>query len=160
MLNLDQTDEDGMGTGHNDIESEGGMYANIKILHTLGAILRPVFTDTALRCESMKQALHLTEFEGGRLPSTDMKIQAQLRDKIKSVELGRKKERRRPVEGNKGWPMWPALSLEHIAADEAKVWGKRGHHVNVLIRFAGPRGTWCICIYVQVSNLGQNRLSE
>ncbi len=122
----------------------------------------PTCNWTQARCqsESTKQAPRLTEFEGGRLPSTDTKIQAQLRDKIKSVELGRKKERRRPVEGNKGWPMWPALSLEHIAADEAKVWGKRGHHVNVLIRFAGPRGTWCICIYVQVSNLGQNRLSE
>ena len=52
----------------------------------------------------MKQAPRLTEFEGGRLPSTDTKIQAQLRDKIKSVELGRKKERRCPVEGNKGGP--------------------------------------------------------
>jgi len=53
-------------------------------------------------CESTKQAPCLTEFEGGRLPSTDTKIQAQLRDKIKSVELGRKKEQQRPVEGNKG----------------------------------------------------------
>jgi len=34
-------------------------------------------------CESTKQAPCLTEFEGGRLPSTDTKIQAQLRDKIK-----------------------------------------------------------------------------
>jgi hypothetical protein len=47
--NLDQTDEDGMGTGRNDIESEGEMCANIKFLHTLAVILRPVFTDTALR---------------------------------------------------------------------------------------------------------------
>ncbi len=57
------------------------------------------------------------------------------------VELGRKKEWQCLVEGNKGWPVWPALSLEHVAADEAKVWGKRGHRVNVLIHFASPRGT-------------------
>jgi len=76
------------------------------------------------------------------------------------VELERKKEQQHPVEGNKGWPVWPALLLEHIAADEAKVWGKRGHHANILVRFAGPRETQCVCIYVQVSNLGQNRLSK
>ncbi len=34
--------------------------------------------------------------------------------------------------------MWPALSLEHVTADEAKVEGKkRGHHINVLVHFAG-----------------------
>jgi len=37
------------------------------------------------------------------------------------------------------WPMWPALSLEHVAADEAKIKrGKIRHHVNVLVRVAGP----------------------
>ena len=28
--------------------------------------------------------------------------------------------------GKTEWPIWPALSLEHVAADEAKVKGKKG----------------------------------
>ena len=48
MPDLGQTDEDGMGTGRNDIESDGEMSANRNILHTLAAILMPLFTDTAL----------------------------------------------------------------------------------------------------------------
>jgi len=57
----------------------------------------------------------------------DTKIQAQLRDKIKRVERGRRKEQWRLVERDKGWPVWPALSLEHVAADEAKIkGGKKG----------------------------------
>ena len=53
MPNLDQTDEDGMGMGRNGIEREGELYANRNILHTLAAILKPVFTDTALRCSKV-----------------------------------------------------------------------------------------------------------
>jgi hypothetical protein len=51
--NLDQTDEDGVGTAHNDIEGEGEMYANRNILHTLATILKPLFTDTALQCSKV-----------------------------------------------------------------------------------------------------------
>jgi len=45
------------------------------------------------------------------------------------------------------WPVWPALSLEHIAADKAKIKGKkRGtpckhpslHHLT--------QEAWCVCI--------------
>ena len=34
------------------------------------------------------------------------------------------------------WPVWPALSLEHVAADEAKIKGKKGgsHRANILLR--------------------------
>ena len=65
--------------------------------------------------ESMKQAPRLTEFEGGRLPSADTKIQAQLRDGVKSVgvEQGRRKEWRRPVERSKGGPCGLLSRLEH-----------------------------------------------
>jgi len=58
----------------------------------------------------MKQALHLTEFKGGRLPSTDTKIQTQLREGEEGVEQGRREKWQHLVEGNKRWPMWPALS--------------------------------------------------
>ena len=50
---LGQTDENGMGTGLNDIEREGEMSANRNILHTLAAILKPLFTDAALRCSKV-----------------------------------------------------------------------------------------------------------
>ncbi len=46
------------------------------------------------------------------------------------------------------WPVWPALSLEHVAADEAKIKGEKEHRANVLVRFAGPRRARCVCIYV------------
>ena len=62
----------------------------------------------------------------GRLPSADTKIQAQVREGEEGVEQGRKKKQWHLVERNKGWPMWPALSLEHVTADEAKVEGKKG----------------------------------
>ena len=76
--------------------------------------------------ESTKQAPRLTEVEGGRLPSADTKIRTQAERKKREVEQGRRKERWRPVERRKGWPAWPALSLEHVAADEEKIKGKKG----------------------------------
>ena len=40
------------------------------------------------------------------------------------------------------WPVWPALLLEHVTADEAKIKEKkRGHYMNVLVHIAGPQGT-------------------
>ena len=107
---------------------------------------------------STKQASRLKGFKGGRSPSTDTKIRAQQR-RGERVERGRRKERRRPVESGKGWPAWPALSLEHVAADEAMI---KGGEKGTPRERPGPR-RWlltspCVCIYAQVSNIGQNSL--
>jgi hypothetical protein len=96
--------------------------------------------------ESTKYALHLTEFEGGRLPSTDMKIWAQQREG-KGVEQGRRsigsgvQKRRKKTE----WPIWPALSLEHIAADKAKIKGGKMDTVQTSWSASlALKGAWCL----------------
>ncbi len=78
------------------------------------------------------------------------------------VEQERRKEWWHLVESNKGWPMWPALLLEHVVADEAKI--KRGKK-GTLHKCSGPhcwpsRGPVHLYLWMQVSSLRQNRLSE
>jgi hypothetical protein len=60
------------------------------------------------------------------------------------------------------WPVWPALSLEHVAADEAKL--KRGEketpHERPWSASLALQRAWCFSIYeAQVSSLRQNKLS-
>jgi len=62
----------------------------------------------------------------------------------------------------KRWPVWPALSLEHVAADEAKI--KMGEKRTPRER-PGPRRSsfeepGALYLWARISSLGQFRLSE
>ena len=66
-------------------------------------------------------------------------------------------------EGKAEWPIWPALSLEHVAADKAKDKNKGGertlHECPGLCcsPFKKPSALY---LYSQVSSLRQNKLSK
>ena len=68
------------------------------------------------------------------------------------------RQRRKKTE----WPVWPALSLEHVAADEAKIKGRKMDTARTSWSASlALEGAQCVCIYVaRFSKLGQNRLSE
>jgi hypothetical protein len=60
------------------------------------------------------------------------------------------------------WPVWPALLLEHVTADEAKIkGGKLDTAQTSWSASLALEGARCVCIYVaRFSKLRQNRLSE
>ena len=90
----------------------------------------------------------------------DTKIQAQLEKECEGEQDGRG-QRQCLGKKNKKWPVWPALSLEHVAADEARI--KRGKKRTPRER-PGPRRSsfeepGVLYLYALISSLGQNKLS-
>ena len=85
------------------------------------------------------------------MPSVDTKIQALLRE-VKSVGVSKdgRGQQQCLAKKKEKWPMWPALSLEHVAADEARIKkrGKKGHRMNVLVHIAPLSRSPVCCIYM------------
>ena len=69
----------------------------------------------------------------------------------------------RLVKKKEKWPMWPALSLELVTANEAKDIKKGGERTPC--EYSSPYHSpfeepGVLCLWAQVSDLGQFRLSE
>jgi hypothetical protein len=58
--------------------------------------------------------------------------------------------------------VWPALLLEHVAADEASIkgGGKRGHRMNVLVHVTGPQRARCVRCQKGISTIGKVSIPE